>query len=425
MGGLKKTILAALSSRLGAVETGRWFAPLDFDYDLARARLRLTAPTVFHQKYLAEKYAGLLSETAAAGGWPLEELSFQGPAQAALTTLVKLTPKPAPAAPRSAPLNAAHSFERFISGPGNRLAGLALEALLPGRAGLEAEALLLTAAGPWGKTHLLDALTLALAADPARPFLRLNPHCPVEAEQWSRAGLIIVDDVHFLEDRPDLQQRLIQSFDEAAARPLRLVFSSPRPPQHLPGLSEALRSRLGGSLLLAIEPPEYELMNSLAARRAAELDLELGEESLAALIREAESDPRRLLGFLENVAFLRDEGGLKPAEAVAKLISSHGPGRRENKVEIEEILTVVAETFGLKVGDLTGQSKLRQTAWPRRLAIYLARELTGLTTTRIGQALGGRDHSTVIHALKKINGELNNPPQLEVAENIKRTLLMR
>ncbi len=321
-------------------------------------------------------------------------------------------------------INPAHSFDRFIKSASNRLALMALEALMPEAGGLETEALVLTASGPWGKSHLLEALVLALSGDRRPRILKLDPQAVIQTSQWRRAAVIIVDDVHFLEDRPDLQQRLVQCFDEAPARRQRLVFGSPKPPHHLTGLGEPLRSRLSGSLVIAIEPPEYELMASLGLRRAAELKLALSEDNLAALVREAQRDPRRLLGGLENVSFLTTRAGLNVQEAVRRLVSSHGPGQRESKVGVEAILGGVSQAFGLKTSDLTGQSKLRQTAWPRRVAMLLARELTGLTTTEIGQALGGRDHSTVIHALKKINEELKNPSQLKMVENIRRSLLM-
>jgi chromosomal replication initiator protein len=103
---------------------------------------------------------------------------------------------------------------------------------------------------------------------------------------------------------------------------------------------------------------------------------------------------------------------------------SPGGGPAETKVDMETILNGVAAFFNLKVTDLTGQSKLRHTAWPRRVAMLLAREMTGLTTTDIGAALGGRDHSTVIHALKKIQEELRNPTQVQAVENIRRSLIV-
>jgi chromosomal replication initiator protein len=165
-------------------------------------------------------------------------------------------------------------------------------------------------------------------------------------------------------------------------------------------------------------------MLALAERRAAELSLDWPQEVPAALVRRAERDPRRLLGLVETLYFIVNQAGLSPSEALARLGPAESAAEQAVAVSLDDILAGVATAFGLKVSDLTGPSRLRQAAWPRRVAMLLARELTRLTTTEIGAAFGGRDHSTVIHALKKINIELKLPSQVKLVENIKRAILM-
>ena len=315
------------------------------------------------------------------------------------------------------------TFDRFLEAESNRLARLALIDLAEGRFTWGVRGLFLTAPGPWGKTHLLTALARRLAETESRPAQVLGVGAGAAwPAGWPGEALLIVDDVHLLAGRPDLQQRLIQFFDSGPAYRPGLVFSAPAHPVYLEGLSDPLRSRLGGGLVLPLSGPEYELMQALAERRAGELGLNWPPEILAALVRRASGDPRRLLGLVETLNFIVSRGGLTPAAAFERL--GENTLKQVAAVSLDDILAAVAAAFGLKVSDITGQSRLRQAAWPRRVAMFLARELTRLTTTEIGQALGGRDHSTVIHALKKINTELKQPAQLRLVENIKHGLLM-
>jgi len=317
------------------------------------------------------------------------------------------------------------TFDGFLEGESNRLARLALADLAGGRAAWGVRSLMLTAPGPWGKTHLLTALAHRLSETGGRPGLVLEAGAEARwPTDWPEETLVIVDDVHLLAARPDLQQRLIQVFDAGPARRPGLVFSAPAPPVRLGGLSDPLRSRLGGGLVLPLGGPEYELMLALAERRIGELGQSWPPELPAALVRRAEGDPRRLLGLVETLHFIVSRAALSPAEALARLGPAESAADRASAVNLDDILAGVATAFGLKVSDLTGHSRLRQAAWPRRVAMFLARELTRLTTTEIGAAFGGRDHSTVIHALKKINTELKLPAQVKLVENIKRTILM-
>jgi len=428
-------LMPRLAAHLSPEEIRRWFGPLQWHHDPAVNRLWLTCPSPFHQKKLARDYAALLMELAATSGRPLSGLELDcaprsGPRPPARIEIISPSQAESPARQCLPPLNEAHSFERFLRGPGNHLAVLALKKLALEPAALVTGSLLLTAEGPWGRTHLLDALTLALSRA-GRPGLLKMTGDPGQssappARRWAEAEVVIVDDVHQLETRTDLQQQLVQLFDEALVRPLTLIFSAPLPPQRLTGLSEALRSRLGGGLVLAIEAPEYELLLALAERRAAELELPAPPETLAGLARQAQGDPRRLLGFLETLAFITKEAGLPLDQALGFLDPGDQRSRPSGRpqLDMETILRGVAEAFGLKVGDLTGHSRLRQAAWPRRVAMLLAREMTALTTTEIGEAFGNRDHSTVIHALKKARQEMQNPNQIQMMENIKRSLAL-
>ncbi|MDR2946910.1 MAG: hypothetical protein LBV79_09210 [Candidatus Adiutrix sp.] len=413
--------MIALGDSLPLEEIRRWFEPLAWDYDPATGHLRVTAPTHFHRRRLTEAYADALALAAAEIGRPLlRELTLTSPEKSAAVVILP-APTPQPAAPRRAP-HPGHTFESFIVAESNSLPYKALSELAHGGLYFGVRSVFLFCPGPWGKTHLLDALAARLSAEPGRRVIRVSA-ADFQAPPETESGLsILLDDAPLLAGREEAQRSLAQFLDESA-NSSGLVCASPVPPQRLAGVSEALRSRLSGGLTLRIEPPEYEVLLELGARQAQSLGLDFAPETLPRLVRASENDPRRLAGLIATVAFAAERGGASPDEAARRLYP-RGGAEAEKPIGLDEILTAVSAAFGLKVADLTGHAQLRQAAWPRRVAMYLAKETTGLTTTKIGEAFGGRDHSTVIHALKKIRQELKNPAQTQLVENIRRSLVV-
>ena len=411
---------AALAQNLSPEEYHRWVKPLAWDYNPIAAELKLCAPTSFHRKVVAG-YLDHLAALADKLRHPLEKLTVESlPKGGGLPVSISLAPSPQ--TQNHQPISNEHSFERFLEGPSNRLAHLAMTDWVQGPV---ATSLLLLAPGPWGKTHLLDALALKLRETPHRRFKKCSGADPIPSEtsDWLSMDVVIIDDIHLLQSSPDLQERLIKTFDQARGRPLSLIMAAPEFPTNL---NEALQSRLGGGLVLKVGALEYELLLNLGLRRAQELKLDIPLETLSVLAREAQGDPRRLVGFLETLNFIISRTGLSLMEALSRLSpdrNSHSSA--VNEVAVDTIIEATAEAFGLKISDLTGQSRLKQTAWPRRVAMLLAREMTSMTTTQIGQAFGGRDHSTVIHALKKIHQELKSPAQVKIIETIKQSIYTR
>lgn len=419
----KNLLMQALGQSLPPEELRRWFLPLNWVYRNEEAELKLEAPTYFHGQALL-KHLWLLNELASGSGYVLKKITvecngypsygYQKPPPALTFTLPPgrtLTPPQL--------VSQYHSFERFLEAPGNRLARMAVTHFLEPLS--ESPSLLLLAPGPWGKTHLLDALTLVLRGTNSSVYRGNGADSPlVEEEPWPEATIIIFDDVHLLDRNQPLQQKLRRAFDQTAIRPLKLVFTAPEFPTML---NESLHSRLGGGLVIKIEPPDYNLMYAIGLQRCRELSLELPAESLGGLIRESEADPRRLNGLLETIHYITNQTGLTVPEALGRLTLDRVPQARSAPVAMESILVTVAGAFGLKISDLTGQSRLKQVAWPRRVAMLLTREMTFLTTTEIGKAFGNRDHSTVIHALKKIKTELKDPAHIQIIETLKQAVL--
>ncbi|MGL4208977.1 MAG: helix-turn-helix domain-containing protein [Candidatus Adiutrix sp.] len=326
-------------------------------------------------------------------------------------------------------------FSSFLINASNRLAALALMNIPSAVHNLALTNVFVSATGPWGKSLLLESLSEALSSAAidfkkisAGSFLEMvheakTDEAGLKLSPWRQAKIIIIDDVHHLAPSRLAQNFLAQIFDDGLKDGRLFVISGIVPPGEMTGLIEPLRSRLGGGLILNIEPPEYELLEHLGLNWAKKLNLELSPVAWGRLIRAANSDPRQLWGLLESVAFVVAQSELSIDEATSKLCLGKGNPKHTN-ISIENIIMGVASAFALKEVDLTGHSKIRQAAWPRRVAMFLAREMTNMTTSEIGEAMGGRDHSTVIHALKKIQVELETPARLKLVENIKRTIIV-
>ena len=424
----KSTVMAHLNTIAEPEEMNRWLEPLNWFYEPSDGSLLLESPTPFHSRQ-ARKYLHLLKAAASVFSCPLNkiEIKSRGGIKDELPKII-LTIQDQPRHNGSAlnPLDTAHRFHNFTISGSNRLAYTAVSTLLDDDSLLHRHArrgLLLISEGPWGKTHLLDALA-CLLWEQKKIFswfdaARLDG-AEAAAELSYLKEAVLIDNVHQLP--PEAQSGLIQVFDANVPRGKLLVCTSPFPAHQLGGLSEPLRSRLGGGLSLKIEVPEYELLAKLAALYGSEFHLDFSDEDVAVLAKEAADDPRRLQGLVKTLAFIISRGGLSPAEALERVCLNSGKDKNRH-LSVEDVVVSVAAAFGLKAGDLTGHSRLKQTAWPRRVAMYLARELTGLTTPELGAAFGGRDHSTIIHALKKINEELKNPSQLKMVENLRHSLI--
>ena len=411
----------------------RWLAPLVVSQTTDETII--LAPTIFHLRQVKDHYQNLLLESLNSWGLARSKISYHvNSAQPFPKTEVLIEhfkTEPLPGVAPGEQLNPAQDFSSFIKGPANQLALAAL-------ADESFPLVFIWATGPFGKSHLLNALGLKLLGED-RPHLIFGPRLWVELEEkrpdfWLKKqaelfafnSTVIIDDVHLLKDYPQSQNVLTLLMDQAAAGRLRTIMSSPQLPYEMTGLSEALRSRLNGSLLVRLENPDYDLALKIFQAEANLSGVSVSEKHLELLFRYHKSDLRCLQGALKTLNFMARQNtkNFDPEEVILKYYAPKNIKDSEKKdIEMAVILNKVAEAFNLKSTDLTGNSKSKQISWGRRVVMYLAQDLTALKTKEIGQLLGGRDHSTVVHGLKKIKGELNNQTQARVVENIKATIL--
>ena len=418
-------VAEGLRRDLGARTFDHWLKPVVFEgYCSDSGVVTLGAPTSFAANWVAERFADRLL------------LAWRLVLPAARSIAVRSgrpvagAPLAVPAAQRSDPLAAAHSdqpapfdarrcFDRFVIARSNVLAANAARRMAAEETPLFNPLYLYSGTGQ-GKTHLLHAIGAAFAA--------VRPHATIimmSAEKFMRefigamrggdmmafkarlraADLLLIDDLQFVIGKGSTQEELLHTFDDLLTSGKRLVVTADRPPAMLDGVEARLLSRLGGGLVADIEAPEAGLREAIVRQRLAAVPgVEVPDAVIDYLVRHFTRNIRELEGALNKLlayASLTNVAITLPMaeERLAESVRSARP-----RITIEEIQRSVCAHFKLDKSDMVSKRRLRSVARPRQIAMYLAKEMTPRSYPEIGRRFGGRDHSTVIHAVRVIEG---------------------
>jgi chromosomal replication initiator protein len=225
-----------------------------------------------------------------------------------------------------------------------------------------------------------------------------------------RCNLLFIDDVHRLADKPAAQQFLIATLDALLARGVLVIATLRQFPQATEGLLPGLASRLAGGLLVRLSPPGLEARRELVAQEAARLHLKLTEPALLRLAGEGPQAQQflsasRVRQAVIEAAFAAQQDPLADAPFEKKTKPSAEPN--ETKIVFRHVASAVAKHFSITLGDLKSKSRRQALADARGMAIYIARRLTGASYAAIGRSFGGRDHTTVLHAHRKVTALIN------------------
>ena len=324
--------------------------------------------------------------------------------------------------------NPRYSFEQFIIGDGNRLAHAASLAVaeLPGQA---YNPLFLHAAPGLGKTHLLNAIgnyVLAFGGGAAVRYTTVeaftNHFLTALGEKsldrfkraYREADVLLIDDVQFLASKAKTEEEFFHTFNALYETGRQLVLTCDRLPRQLVSVEERLRERFESGLVADIRPPNFISRVAILRKRAALDRIELADSGVLELIAERVTDNVRTLeGALIRVVAHHSLTQRPIDVPLAKdVLDEIHPPPRAGQATIPGIQESVASYYDLSLQELTGESRAARIAWPRHLAIHLARELTGASLHEIGAAFGGRNHTTVLHACKRVSDRVSSDPDL-------------
>ena len=412
-----------LQAELPEQQFNTWIRPLQAVED--DGRLRLLAPNRFVVDWLQEHYIQRILEIIDGSGGKTELVvevgSRQGAAEPVKASARPVTHASSPdpgAAIIASRLNPAFNFKSFVEGKSNQLARAAASQVGE-NPGTSYNPLFIYGGVGLGKTHLMHAVGNAMLT--RKPNARVAyvhserfvgdmvrglQHNKISEFKRSYRSLdaLLIDDIQFFAGKERSQEEFFHTFNALLEGQRQIVLTCDRYPKEVVGLEERLKSRFGWGLTVAIEPPELETSVAILMSKAEADGVELPEEVAFFIAKRIRSNVRELEGALRRVIANSKFTGRPINLEFAKEALRDLLALQERLVSIENIQKTVAEYYKIRVGDLLSKKRSRSIARPRQVAMALAKELTNHSLPEIGDAFGGRDHTTVLHACRRIVG---------------------
>ena len=309
------------------------------------------------------------------------------------------------------------TFETFVEGKSNHIALAASRQIGDGLKNSYNPLFIYGGVG-LGKTHLMHAVgNEILKQDPKKKIAYVHSEKFVsdmvkslqlgainEFKQHYRSlDALLIDDIQFFAKKEQSQEELFHTFNSLLEKGSQMILTCDKYPKEIDGLEDRLKSRLGWGLPVVIEPPELETRVAILLSKAMTMDHELSEESAFFIAQKVRSNVRELEGALKRVIANANFTGRPITIDLIKDSLKDLLAIQARQVSVENIQKTTAEYYNIKMSDILSKRRSRSVARPRQMAMFLAKELTNYSLPEIGESFGGRDHTTVIHACKKIN----------------------
>ena len=404
-----------------------WFTNLE-PISLEHGLLEIQVPGQAELKYCRQHAQRLFTEAAQAATGRLVGVCFLTQAQQASQAQAPAAGEgPQTAVELAGSFNKDYNFDSFVTGPCNRLAHAACLAVseTPGKT---YNPLFIHGSVGLGKTHLLQATCFRVAQDnPAAKIAFLSCETfvnhfieAVERGQlhefryrYRQADVLVIDDIQFLSDHEQSQEEFFHTFNTLYQSQKQIILSSDRGPSQIAGLEERLVSRFNWGLVARIDRPCYETRVAIVRKKARLRAIELPEDVICFIAGRVDSNTRELEGAIAKVAMLSQVLD-RPADLslAEQALGAESVGAAR-EITIEDILKAVTSRFSVRLADLQSKKRSRSIALPRQVCMYLARSLTRHSLEEIGGYFGGRDHTTVMHANRTIEGMRTVNPQFQ------------
>jgi chromosomal replication initiator protein len=314
-------------------------------------------------------------------------------------------------------LNPRNTFESFVVGPNNEIAHAASLAVAQSPARTYNPLFIYGGVG-LGKTHLMQAIgqyvwskkknakVMYLSSELfINEFIDAIQHSTLVKfrKRYRQADLLLIDDIQFLGGKERSQEEFFHTFNTLFDGHKQIVLSSDRPASEIANLEHRLVSRFEWGLTAELQPPDVETRTAILRKKARSLQIKLRDDVFDFLAKRIRTNVRRLEGALMRVASFASLSGKElTSEVIEHLLKDILNEEARHAVSIEQIQRRVAEHFDVRIADMTSKRRPANIAFPRQIAMYLARELTKASLNEIGEAFGGRDHGTVLHACKLV-----------------------
>ena len=332
------------------------------------------------------------------------------------------------------------TFETFVTGKENEFAHAAALAIANNPAGAYNPFFLYGHSG-LGKTHLINAIANKIRENhPDKVILyakgdeftselidaiKYNTQRQFK-QKYRSADILLMDDVQFLSGRPSIQEEMFHTFDALYENGRQIILTSDRPPREIAVLEERLQSRFSMGLIADIQPPEYETRVAIIKRKAELYNLKMPADVIELIATKIKSNVRELEGTIKKLKAFNQLWGQTPTIALAKdAMEAIIKENANNSITPDMIIENVARYHNVTVEQIKGKKKDAPVVKPRQQAMYLIRELTQLSLPEIGNAMGGKNHTTVLHSIKRVEESIQKDPAFaktiaELTENIKK-----
>lgn len=441
-----QTCSAQLEQELTPQQYSAWIKPL-MPLDYEDGRLRIAAPNRFKLDWVKTQFASRITSLAAqfweepvdvqfvldprlnAARKPTVQSSV-APSQSDEVPSNVLEPIPSNITdhtPRrdQSRINTALTFDSFVTGKANQLARAAAIQVAT-NPGSSYNPLFLYGGVGLGKTHLIHAIGNQVLADNPNVKIRY-----IHAEQYVRdvvtayqrkgfddfkryyhsLDLLLIDDIQFFGGKSRTQEEFFYAFEALIAAKKQIIITSDTYPKEISGMDDRLISRFDSGLTVAVEPPELEMRVAILLKKAVQEGVTFSDDVAFFVAKHLRSNVRELEGALRKIlAYSRFHGKDITIEVVKDALKDL-LSVQNRQISVENIQKTVADFFNIKVADMYSKKRPANIARPRQIAMYLAKELTQKSLPEIGELFGGRDHTTVLHAVRKISADRGKSPE--------------
>ncbi len=432
-----KNVLSLLKDELTGISFNTWIKtiePISMDY----SRIKLGVPAEFNKGILESRYSDLIRNAVIATTHRDYEIVFVVGSEEQENSGRDNRENSERNNSLTSVLNPKYTFDTFVIGNSNRFAHAAALAVAEAPAKAYNPLFIYGGVG-LGKTHLMHAI--------GHYVIKQSPHLKVQyvssekftnelinaikddkneefRDKYRNIDILLIDDIQFIGGKERTQEEFFHTFNALYEANKQIIISSDKNPKEIMTLEERLRSRFEWGLIADIQPPDLETRIAILRKKAQTENIDVPNEVVVYIADKIASNIRELEGALNRViaysTLTQQEITLELATEVLKEVLS---ASRLKVIDSNSIIETVARYFNLKPDDFKSKKRSRDVAYPRQIAMYLCRELTELSLPKIGQAFGGRDHTTVLHACDRITEDIqSNSETRRAIEELKRNI---
>ena len=431
--------LSLIKQQITAQAFETWFSDVEV-IELSEEEIKLQVPNQYHYEWLEQKYRHVINDVVIQVGKNPRVVNYSvSVSNKKINEIPKLNDRdvlPTPSYKRNSQLNERYSFNNFIEGKGNQFAKAAALSVseIPGQSPFNP--LLIYSSPGLGKTHLLQAIgNMVQDQNPHYKLIYITAErfmydfitsiqknkSSEFSKRYRSVDMLLVDDAQFFKKKEQTQEQFFHLFNSLYQNGKQIILTSDKHPNKMEGFTERLVSRFQSGLVIDIQPPDLETRIAILMNKAEHDGLEIPYEVLEFMASSIKGDIRTLEGALVNLLAIsslkREDINLSLAKIV---LEKHVGQKKVNQINVQNIIKTVCVIMKVKEREVLGKARSMEIALARQICMFIAKEKTNLSLANIGKQIGGRDHSTVIHAYKNITKKIDSDVELKhTINNIK------